>query len=314
MKKADDPQPGAADTGVPTTSRSSPSSSTKTPFYEASNASRYQRQDVIRKVQAQSGRSLICYVAGIAAPIDRDDLLGIVDLLHRVQAGADLDLLLHTPGGDIDAAEKLILTIRNTVGTATLRIVVPDFAKSAGTMMAVGADRIVMSDTSELGPIDPQVALQDGKGNRIWHSVQHYLDAYQAASDALKVNPSDVPAQIMLGKLDPATIKKFESLRDRARRIAEDQLKLGMFRNGGNNTKTASELINTKKWLSHGQMISWQDAKDPSLELVVDYLAPRSDEWQQIWHLYCLQRLAVNDTQKLFESEHVSIAIDVPTS
>jgi hypothetical protein len=186
---------------------------------------------------------------------------------------------------------------------------VPDFAKSAGTLMTLGADAIVMSDTSELGPIDPQVTLNDGHGNLIRHSVQSYLDAYESHAEALKKNPNDTVAQIMLRKLEPATIKLFEAVRDRSRKFAEDQLKLGMFRSGtGNFTKIASDLIDTKRWLTHGQMIGWNDAI--KIGLSVDYLSPSSEEWQCYWYLYCLQRLAIQDGQKLFESDVASLLVD----
>jgi len=281
----------------------------KTPMYQAMHADRYQRQIQIKRIQEKFGRRLVCYVSGVAALIDRDDTLPFVDLLHNVIRGENLDLLLHTGGGDIDAAEKLISMVRTTVGTGRLRVIVPDFAKSAGTLMTLGGDTIVMSDTSELGPIDPQITLNDGHGNLIRHSVQSYLDAYQAHSDSLQKNPADVVAQIMLGKLDPATVKLFEAARDRARTFAENQLKLGMFRSGtGNFTEIAAKLIDTKRWLSHGQMISHQDAKD--IGLSVDYLDPGCDEWQRYWQLYCLQRLAVKDRQKLFESDYASLLFD----
>lgn len=82
-----------------------------------------------------------------------------------------------------------------------------------------------------------------------------------------------------------------------------------MFRSGtGNFTKIAADLIDTKSWQSHGQMIGWQDAKQIGLE--VEYLDPKSDEWQSYWQLYCLQRLAVGDKQKLFESDYASLALD----
>jgi hypothetical protein len=191
--------------------------------------------------------------------------------------------------------------------------VVPDFAKSAGTLITLAADRIVMSDSSELGPIDPQITLNDGHGNLIQHSVQSYLDAYMTHSEALKKDPENVAAQLMLSKLDPATVKLFESVRDRARKIAEDQLKRGMFRTtSGNFTQIASDLIDTKRWLSHGQMIAWQDAKQ--LGLTVEYLDPRSEDWQRFWQLYCLQRLAVNDRQKLFESDYASLTMEASSS
>lgn len=234
---------------------------TKTPLFQAIHAERYQRQAIIEQIQRRTGRRLICYVSGGNCAIDRDDTVPFVDLLHNVPPGENLDLLLHTGGGDIDAAEKLISMVRNRVGTAELRIVVPDFAKSAGTLMVLGADAVVMSDTSELGPIDPQITLADGNGNRIRHSIQSYLDAYEEHTATLKKEPGNVAAQILLGKLDPATIKLFQAVRHRARQFAEDQLKRGMFRHGGNWSQAASELLDTRRWQSHAQMISWEDAQ-----------------------------------------------------
>ena len=179
--------------------------------------------------------------------------------------------------------------------------------------MALGADSLVMSDTSELGPIDPQIVLADGDGNRIRYSVQNYLDAYATHSATLAVTPTNVPAQMMLNKLDPGRVKLFESVRDRARNIAQNQLKRGMFRDGvGNYTKAASALLDTTRWLTHGQMISWEDAADDEIGLTVEYLEPTSIEWQEYWQLYCLQRLAIGDRQKLFESNYASLVVDGP--
>ena len=147
---------------------------TRTPLFEANNAERYQRQTVIKDIQAHTRRRLICYVSGRDCMIDESDTMPFVDLLHNVPPGEDVDLLLHTAGGNIDAAEKLIRMVRSKVDSAALRIIVPDFAKSAGTLMVLGADSVVMSDMSELGPIDPQMPLSG-----TWQSVQNYIDAYK---------------------------------------------------------------------------------------------------------------------------------------
>ncbi|TJW70781.1 MAG: hypothetical protein E5X43_33855, partial [Mesorhizobium sp.] len=134
-------------------------------MFTAMNAARYQRQSLIREIEVNHPQ-LLCYVAGNKAPVDRADTLGFVDMLHNVTPGDPIDLMLHTPGGDVDAAEKLITLVRGAVGEqGQLRVIVPDYAKSAGTLMALGANSIVMSDSSELGPIDPQVSLKDGNGN-----------------------------------------------------------------------------------------------------------------------------------------------------
>jgi hypothetical protein len=282
---------------------------TKTPFYQASNAVRYQRQAMIKLFEATHGRQLISYVAGINTSIDRDDPVKFVDLLHNIRTDEDLDFLLHTPGGDIDCAEKIMKLVRSRIGAGRLRVIVPDYAKSSGTLMALAGDSIVMSDTSELGPIDPQVLLSEGSGGRRWHSVNNYIDAFDEHSLVLKRDPSNVVAQLMLDKIHPATLKLFQATKTRATRIAEDHLKSGMFSETGNWSLAASTLIDTHKWPSHAQMISWQDAQAPDLGLVIDYLEPDSEEWQHIWQLFCLQLIAAGDDRKLFESNFASLLV-----
>jgi len=276
----------------------------KTPMYEAIHASRYQRQSMIKTIEQQHDCHLICYVTGKYAGIQRDDTVGFMEMLHNIQPGENIDLLLHSGGGDVDAAEKLVALVQATVGDGQLRVIIPDFAKSAGTLMVLGADSLIMSDSSELGTIDPQISTQDGRGNEIYHSVLSYLDAFQTHSKALRTDPDDPVARLMLDKLDPITLRHFQAIRDRARSFAEDQLR----RKGRNFSKIASELLDITRWPSHGQMIKWQDVKE--MGLPVEYLEPRSDQWQTYWRLYCLLRLAVKDEQRIFESKYASLTLD----
>lgn len=69
---------------------------TKTPLFQAIHALRYQRQAMIRQIETATGRHLICYIAGISASVERDDIVGFVDLLHNLSASSYADLLLHT--------------------------------------------------------------------------------------------------------------------------------------------------------------------------------------------------------------------------
>lgn len=283
--------------------------SNRTPMYQAVNSARHERQTLIVQIEQKTDARLICFVCGNRTFINRDDTLGFVDLLHNLPRGGNLDLLLHTGGGDIDAAEKLVAMVRTTVGDGRFRVIVPDFAKSAGTLIALGADRIIMSDSSELGPIDPQVLLDDGHGGRRWHSVLSYLDAYREHSVALKANPDDVVAQMMLGKFQPATVKLFEAVKKRAKQVAEKHLQRWMFKTvPGNWTGIPAELMNLEKYPSHGQMIDAEDANQ--MGLLVTSLLPTSEQWRAYWNLYCLQRLAVKDSEKLFESGLASLPLE----
>ena len=280
----------------------------RTPLYEAHNAARYCRQDLVRAIQASTDRTLISYIAGERTSIHREDIPPFVDLLHRVTPGTNLDLLLHTGGGDMDVAEKLINLVRTRIRDATLRVIVPDFAKSSGTLMALGADVILMSDSSELGPIDPQIVLADANGNRLQHSVFTYLGAYEKYSNTLMESASDIPARIMLSKLDPQTVELFRRALDRARTLAEQLLSRDMLKEEANWTLVVDKLIDKDRWLSHGQPISAADAADMGLK--IDYQEPDSLPWRDYWRLYCLQRLAIEEKQKLFESDFVSLPLD----
>lgn len=275
----------------------------KTPMFTAMNAGRYQRQSLIREIETTNPK-LLCYVAGLKAPVDRSDTLGFVDMLHNVKPGEPIDLLLHTPGGDVDAAEKLITLLRSTVGEdGQLRVIVPDFAKSAGTLMVLGANKIVMSDSSELGPIDPQVSLKDANGHDVNHSVLTYLNAYTEAQTALREKPEDLANRITFEKFDPTMVRKFDAVRNRARLFAENLLK----RRGANFSKIARDLMVTSAYPSHGQMIGWEAAKNIGLN--VDYLHLNDATWRKYWALYCHLRLAIESDQRVFESDFVSLVM-----
>jgi len=277
----------------------------KTPAFQAMHALRYKRQDLIREIEKLTGHKLICYLAGHAAEITRDDAMFFGDLLHNIPADHPIDLLLQTPGGDIDAAEKLISMVRNRVGNAKLRVIVPDYAKSAGTLIAIGADVVVMSDSSELGPIDPQVTMIDPSGNLVTMPIHSYLEAFREHSDALRKNPDDPVAMVMLKKLDPAKVKHFETVLRRARTIAEELLMQGMLRSPPPGStisfsSIAASLLDPTRWLSHGQMICAEDAIE--IGLTVDKRNPQDPQWQLFWQLHCYQRFELNPTTKVFES------------
>lgn len=96
----------------------------------------------------------------------------------------NLDLMINSPGGFGEAAEKLVMMCREHC-TGEFRVVVPNFAKSAGTMIALGGDAIVMGYVSELGPIDPQ--YQINIGNTVQYvSGQSFIQAYKAAQEEVR--------------------------------------------------------------------------------------------------------------------------------
>ncbi len=128
----------------------------QSPMYWALRKERYTRQEYISKIQEITGRRLLVYFSTNKGSISLEDIQGFSDLLERLEGKYnDIDLLLQTTGGDIDVAEKIVYMCWEKA--KSFRVIVAERAKSAGTLIALAADEIVMGYASELGPIDPQI-------------------------------------------------------------------------------------------------------------------------------------------------------------
>ena len=127
----------------------------QSPLYWVGNKARYLRQLLIRDIQDATDRDLIVYFTDTdrcMLQIDGGDDQHLIELLLGCTRGK-VDLLLETNGGATDATEKVCSILRRLA--PDLRVFVPRRAKSNGTVVALAGHTIVMSASSELGPIDP---------------------------------------------------------------------------------------------------------------------------------------------------------------
>lgn len=91
----------------------------------------------------------------VARYIDINDSEEVLRAIQMTDDEVPLDLILHTPGGLVLAALQIAWAIHEHKGKVT--ILVPHYAMSGGTLIALSADEIVMSKHAVLGPIDPQL-------------------------------------------------------------------------------------------------------------------------------------------------------------
>ena len=87
--------------------------------------------------------------------IDIEDSERILRAIKLTDPGVPIDLILHTPGGLVLAAEQIAHALRRHPATVT--VFVPHYAMSGGTLIALSADKIVMDENAVLGPVDPMV-------------------------------------------------------------------------------------------------------------------------------------------------------------
>jgi ClpP class serine protease len=86
--------------------------------------------------------------------IDQKTSLKLSEAMAKFE-GKDFDLILHTPGGEVFSSLMISRILKQYPGK--IRAVIPQFAMSGGTLLALSADEIIMNRTACLGPVDPQL-------------------------------------------------------------------------------------------------------------------------------------------------------------
>lgn len=118
-----------------------------------------------------------------ALSLRHEDLNGFMACIYGMDWDRGLTLILHTPGGDPNAAAAVIDYLRQKFDD--VEVIVPVIAMSAGTMMALGSDRIIMGRQSQLGPIDPQL-VRAGRSM----SAAAVDEQFAEAQKAIKADPT----------------------------------------------------------------------------------------------------------------------------
>ena len=150
-----------------------------------------------------------------------------------------------------------------------------------------------MSDSSELGPIDPQIQVSGGG----YIPVFALIRAYEEAERRCVEHPDNSAFAVELGKFDPILVGDMRQAVERARTCAENLLK----RQGANYTAVSNALMDIRRFPSHGQMIDWRTAKAIGIPHV-HHMARNNPLLQQYWRLYRYLLAVCGSDGRVFES------------
>jgi hypothetical protein len=240
------------------------------------------------------------------APIADQD----ADMIEEVLQNSDLDgkelvLLLNSPGGDGLAAERIINICRSYAHSNSFSVIVPKMAKSAATMICLGASRIMMSRTSELGPIDPQFPIHDDNGRFLGYQAAHeLLESYEdLIVRANRTKGRLEPYLQQLARFDARHIRRIKSAQGLSESIAVKCLKSGRMSNLTESRIRAKikPFLDPRYTKDHGRPIYWEVAKSCGME--VELQEQKSELWKQVWDLYVrLNYLVSTNVTKVIES------------
>jgi len=198
--------------------------------------------------------------------ITNEDIQGVMSALHGLKNNK-LDIILHSPGGSLEAAEQIVNYLRNKY--KHIRVIIPQNAMSAATMIACAADEIIMGKHSAIGPIDPQITFPTQTGH-FTSPAQSILDEFELAKKEIKSDPETAPIWVRrLDKYPIGFLKVCENTIELSKEIVMRWLENWMFKNDPKKKEKAEQIA---KWLSdtnlhktHGRPIDIKLARNQGL-------------------------------------------------
>ncbi|MBN1397696.1 MAG: Clp protease ClpP [Bacteroidetes bacterium] len=211
--------------------------------------------------------------------IDFSDILPVTDQLSNLN-GTSLDLILETPGGSGEVAEDIVHLLHNKY--KDVAVIIPGYAKSAGTIMAMSGDEILMDTSSALGPIDAQLQWQ-GKT----FSADALLEGFEKIKEEVIrtgiLNRAYIP---ILQGISPGELQEAENALKFAKVLVTEWLAKYKFKNWERHSSTgkpvtkedkkkraeeiADQLCKHSSWFTHGRSIKIDDFNQMRL-LITDY-------------------------------------------
>ncbi len=144
--------------------------------------------------------------------INDKDINALMENVHKLDKEKGLDIILHTPGGDLAATEQIIYYLKSYFNS-DIRAIVPQMAMSAGSLIAVSCKSIIMGRQSCIGPFDPQL-------NGV--PCQSVLREFKKAIADVEQRPASLGLwQTIISKLNPTFITLCEQADELSEELTE---------------------------------------------------------------------------------------------
>ena len=205
-----------------------------------------------------------------------------------------LIVILHTGGGVVEIVERIVRVFRKHY--EEVKFLIPDQAMSAGTVLAMSGDDILMDYHSCLGPIDPQLP----KDGRLIPALS-YLSQYEDLVEKSKTETLSTVEIVLLNKLDLAELEQFRLARELSISLIQRWLTEYKFKDW-EVTETeqkpvtqemkeerarsiASQLNKHERWLTHGRGLDMKTLQDELKLKITDYSENRELK-QAVWDYF----------------------------
>ena len=274
-----------------------------------------ERKTQLARIAGIRQRDVLVYAADLrkgTAPIgiQYEDLLPFTDQLSNL-TGSAIDVILETPGGYAEITEDMVRLLRDKY--ADVAFIVPGNAKSAGTIMVMSGDDILLEPGSSLGPIDAQLSWQ-GRS----FSADAFLKGLEEIKDEVTATGSLNRAYIpILQNISPGEIQHAKNGLAFAKELVTRWLAQYKFRPWLTHSSTGAPVLETERearageiaaqlcdhgrWLSHGRSIKMTDLN--AMRLKVTNYSGQPDLFDAIRRYHTLLQMTFDSAMyKIFET------------
>ncbi len=279
-----------------------------------------QRKDLISHLEQARGSRVLCYilsdresfppVPGFSTMLSGEPHLLFIDQLRAIGKVPQLDVFLYTRGGATDSVWPFVNLLREF--GERLTVIVPFRAHSAGTLLCLGADEVIMADAAELSPIDPTTGNQfnpidpSNPQSRFGISVEDVVAYFKLGEERAGIYQEAYKLEILkelTQKVHPLALGNVQRIYMQIRLLARKLLALHL--NEDENKQKIDQIIKalTEELYSHIHSISRREA----IALMGDWVrTPSEKETSIIWDLFNSYADTINLRQKFQVPEFMS--------
>ena len=209
------------------------------------------RKRTYEKIEKVRERPLLVYatkfledeIPGMPNSIDISDVDRFTDSVGFIgKRDKTVDVLLHSPGGEVEAVERIVEMLRARFDE--VHFLIPHSAYSAATMLALSGNSITMHPSAALGPIDPQVSVPLGD-DYVFVPARSILDGFEKARNNIRENPKDLSLYIpLIGKYSLELFELCESAERLSEELVAQWLEQYMFAGKKDKANMAKKVTN----------------------------------------------------------------------
>jgi hypothetical protein len=247
------------------------------------------RLTLYRDIETSRERPLICYVTSIrpqaSGTIAGDAIPEIIKQINEIpKEQQEVDLLIVSNGGDPIAAARIISLLRERFKRVS--VLVPYVAYSAATLLALGADEIVMHPFSNLGPVDPQLIVtrpgQGGVAERLAYGTEDLRNYFSFARSLAGISDQEQMArafELLCNEVGAVPIGIAQRSAQLSLALGEKLLNLHM--KDGSQAKVITETL-SRSYHHHGYPLGPSEAESIGLPVI----RPSASLENSIWHVW----------------------------